>query len=286
MADGLNATTNTPSWLRSVFDGAVLGGFSKNDSATKRVTEVGTGLIPVVGQLADARDTFVAGRTVWNGEEGGWKDLGFAALGWIPLAGDFAKSVRRSGFGETVSNIFGTLSDMRASWSTLGAVPDTRSGSLRGLRYHPGTDLQAEDLGNALGTTNRYGDIKVLEGLTAADRTHVFNHERVHRFFSPTFAPFQDFRAKLGLWGYHQIQSLRRVEEGLAEAFAGFKERGVSGIRDGWNFPYRVDYGLSPERMRVERNVVIGVGATAISTGSHLARVAGNDDHETFGAQE
>jgi hypothetical protein len=78
-----------------VYDGVVLGGFSDNDSPVKIVGQVGVGFIPVVGQIADGRDTVAALHKVVTGKPDGWSSLGFALLGWIPFGGDLLKTFRR-----------------------------------------------------------------------------------------------------------------------------------------------------------------------------------------------
>jgi len=92
-----NEPIPTPGFFESVYDGVVLGGFSDNDSPVKIVGQVGVGLIPVVGQIADGRDTIAALHKVAAGKPDGWSSLGFALLGWIPLGGDLFKSLRRGG---------------------------------------------------------------------------------------------------------------------------------------------------------------------------------------------
>ena len=49
------------------------------------------GFIPVLGQIADARDTLAAIKSIWDGKEGAWGDLGLASIAWAPAIGDLAK---------------------------------------------------------------------------------------------------------------------------------------------------------------------------------------------------
>lgn len=78
-------------------DGAVRGDYSDNDSWSRIGGQTLVGFIPVVGQIADARDTFAAAQGVWNGEDGAWGNLGLAAVAWIPGVGDAAKALARGG---------------------------------------------------------------------------------------------------------------------------------------------------------------------------------------------
>lgn len=95
------ATTSAPAQseegIGSFFEGAIVGDFSDNNSWSKTGGQVVVGVIPIVGQIADARDTIAAVRDIAQGKEGGWLSLGAAALGWIPLVGDGAKGLIRVG---------------------------------------------------------------------------------------------------------------------------------------------------------------------------------------------
>ncbi len=83
--------------IGSFFEGAIAGDFSDNDSWSKTGGQVAAGFVPVWGQIADARDTAAAIGQVWNGEEGGWLNLGAAAIGWVPGFGDGIKAAIRGG---------------------------------------------------------------------------------------------------------------------------------------------------------------------------------------------
>lgn len=126
MANQLSSAQTSPGFFRSVYDGAIIGDYSENPTVTKTVTQIGTGLIPVAGQLADLRDTSAAIRNVVNGKPGGWGDLGFAAAGWIPFAGDLLKSVRKIGFKRTVSTIGNAVGSPADIWRTITLLPDNR----------------------------------------------------------------------------------------------------------------------------------------------------------------
>ncbi|MCB0325412.1 MAG: hypothetical protein KDD69_17635 [Bdellovibrionales bacterium] len=270
MADGI-PQNESPTTLQSIVDGVFLGDLSDNSSATKVGTQIAAGLIPGVGQVADARDTYAALTNVVEGKEGSGVNLAIAVAGWVPLAGDLLKSVHRVGLRETLHMLGETADSVRATWRAVRDTPDEKLGEAGSLFYRPATELEAVDVDfGALGETNRYGDIKVQEGLSDTVRESVLNHELVHRFFSPTLRFGQEVRAALGLTGYLSSHLLRRVEEGLAEAWAGFKRNGISGAREGWKFPYRANYGIDPERVSIERNAMIGMMSTAAGTGATI----------------
>ncbi|MEM8827196.1 MAG: HNH endonuclease, partial [Pseudomonadota bacterium] len=86
------ADTGSQEGVGSFFEGAILGDFGDNKSWSATGGQIVGGLIPFVGQVADARDTVAAIGQVWNGEEGGWVNLGAAAIGWVPGIGDAAKA--------------------------------------------------------------------------------------------------------------------------------------------------------------------------------------------------
>ncbi len=83
--------------LGSFLEGALLGDFAGNDTWSAVAGQTVVGLIPVVGQVADARDTVAAVIDVAQGEEGAWARLGAAALGWLPGVGDALKGGARLG---------------------------------------------------------------------------------------------------------------------------------------------------------------------------------------------
>lgn len=271
----------SPGFFRSVFDGAVVGDFSENRSVTKRATQVGVGLIPVLGQVADARDTAAAFRDIREGREGGWSNLGFALAGWLPLAGDLVKSFRKNGVKDTLEGIGHAAGAVKAGWREIASSADERAGEFKGLFYAPATDLKASGLEREVyGVTNRYGDIAIRKGLKPDQAASTLNHEKVHRFFSPMLKYGQEFRANLGVLGYSQSHLLRRVEEGLAEGWARFKTEGVAGFAKGWKFPLENDYGIDPERLKIEQHILLGLGTTALGTGFALSDYHHNGNNQ------
>ena len=58
---------------------------------------VAIGFIPVLGQIADARDTIAAiGDVIDNPDSAGaWGGLGLAMVGWVPGLGDAVKGVKK-----------------------------------------------------------------------------------------------------------------------------------------------------------------------------------------------
>jgi hypothetical protein len=81
----------------SFVEGAVKGDFGDNGSWSATAGQVAVGFVPIVGQIADARDTAASIGQVIRGEEGGWRNLGAAAIGWVPGFGDAAKAAIRVG---------------------------------------------------------------------------------------------------------------------------------------------------------------------------------------------
>ena len=61
--------------------------------------QVGVGLIPVVGQIADARDTVANVKNVWENpkSKGAWAGLGGAAIAWVPGVGVALKGLFKVG---------------------------------------------------------------------------------------------------------------------------------------------------------------------------------------------
>lgn len=77
--------------IGSFFEGAIKGDLGNNNNWSALAGQTVVGFIPVVGQIADIRDTGAAIGQVIRGEQGGWTALGAAAIGWIPGIGDAAK---------------------------------------------------------------------------------------------------------------------------------------------------------------------------------------------------
>ena len=75
--------------------GAVGGDFAGDQGWSGLVGQGLVGFIPFVGQVADARDTISAIEDVVTGEPGGWPNLGWAAVAWVPGVGDVVKVVVR-----------------------------------------------------------------------------------------------------------------------------------------------------------------------------------------------
>lgn len=88
---------NSEEGIGSFVEGAILGDFSDNTSWSKTGGQIAMGFVPIAGQIADARDTAAAIGQVWNGEEGGWFNLGTSLIGWVPGIGDGIKAGLRGG---------------------------------------------------------------------------------------------------------------------------------------------------------------------------------------------
>lgn len=83
--------------VKDFFKGAILGDFSNCQSAACTTGQILGGFVPIVGQLADLRDTGAAVIGVFQGREGAWRDLGLSMVGYIPGAGDAIKGVLKGG---------------------------------------------------------------------------------------------------------------------------------------------------------------------------------------------
>lgn len=83
--------------LGSFLEGALLGDLAANDTWSAVAGQTAVGLVPIVGQIADARDTLAAIKNVAEGKNGAWLQLGAAGVGWIPGIGDALKGGARVG---------------------------------------------------------------------------------------------------------------------------------------------------------------------------------------------
>jgi Flp pilus assembly pilin Flp len=83
-------------WLgnqaRNFVRGGILGSFGGNTGWAGFAARLGIGFIPVVGQIADARDTIASIIHVVKtpGDPLAWTDLTASVVGWVPLFGDAA----------------------------------------------------------------------------------------------------------------------------------------------------------------------------------------------------
>ena len=113
-----------PGFWESVGEGAIVGDFSDNESWTKTISQTIVGVIPIVGQVADARDTVAALKGVWDGKDGAWTNLALAGIGWVPLFGDAAKGGIRL-----------TRKAARAAAEAAAKKADEIAAALRSARY-------------------------------------------------------------------------------------------------------------------------------------------------------
>lgn len=107
-----------PGFWQSVKEGVWDGDWSENDTWTKTIVQTLVGVTPIVGQVADARDTIKAAKDVWDGKDGAWVSLGMAGIGWVPLLGDAIKGgarITRQGIRAAVDVGARTADDIAAA---------------------------------------------------------------------------------------------------------------------------------------------------------------------------
>ena len=109
----------------SFIEGAIKGDFGDNKTWSATAGQVVVGFIPVVGQIADIRDTAASIGQVIRGEEGGWVNLGAAAIGWIPGVGDAAKAAIRVGNNVADAGVEVAQGVARHGDEVAGAATDT-----------------------------------------------------------------------------------------------------------------------------------------------------------------
>ena len=89
-------------WYGRAWNAAWQGDFSGQNNGWAGVgSQTLVGAIPIVGQVADARDTAANIRNVWNNPNSGsaWGGLAAAGVAWVPVAGDAARGLFRAGRG-------------------------------------------------------------------------------------------------------------------------------------------------------------------------------------------
>lgn len=82
--------------IGSFLEGALAGDFAGNDSWSATAGQVGIGLVPGAGQMADIRDIAAAGADLLQGREGAWVHLGITVIAVIPGL-DFLKGGTKAG---------------------------------------------------------------------------------------------------------------------------------------------------------------------------------------------
>lgn len=92
--DSPNPQTEEKSLLKEIF----FGDFYKGQGSVLGTgATIGIGLLPIVGQIADARDTSAAIKGIWDepASWAAWGNLGLAGIGWIPGIGDAIKGAKK-----------------------------------------------------------------------------------------------------------------------------------------------------------------------------------------------
>jgi hypothetical protein len=97
------------------------------------------------------------------------------------------------------------------------------------------------------GETDWYGNIKYSTAGTQTEQDLALAHEQLHSFLRPKMSFLRDFRASLAANAYWKSQTLRYLEEALAETYSQFKVNGISieSLLNGLRFPLNGGYNLT-----------------------------------------
>lgn len=259
------ATNDGEEGVGSFFEGAIAGDFSGNDSWSKVGGQTVVGVIPIVGQIADARDTVAALRDVAQGKDGAWVSLGAAALGWIPLFGDAAKGAIRVGRRAASEGAEEVLQrGTREGVETTAGNADVLQ--RRGF-YQPTTNGDP-NMPAGYGETDKYGNITYSTAGTPTDRALVLHHEKIHQFLSPKFNLLREFRADVRMTLYQKSSFMRYLEEAMAETYAQLRVNGIRGLPDGIRFP--VTNGYVELRHVVTEGAVGAVTVGGVTYGAYV----------------
>ena len=228
--------------VSDLFTGAVKGSYSKAQNGAVLTGQIAAGMIPIVGQAADARDTIAALQKVERGVDGGKLELGLAILGWVPLVGDWIKGAGKGVGKKAISAI-----ENSGEWLKQTAEPAFNSigESLSKIKdrwfYKPQIEATPH-LPAGAGQTDSYGNVMYSSLGSPAEQELVRQHELVHSFMSPKFLPLRDFRATAGMSAYQNSSLCRYVEEALAESYAQLRVNGLIGLPEGLKFPIANGY--------------------------------------------
>ena len=96
---GLCAGSAEVDFFENLAAGAVSGDFANDTGWGGTVGQIGVGFIPVVGQLADARDTIANLNNVWKEPSSieAWTGFAMSVVAWAPGVGDMAKAAYKGG---------------------------------------------------------------------------------------------------------------------------------------------------------------------------------------------
>ena len=264
----------TPQPIQEALQGAIYGDFNEKPSGTSLIAQIGTGMIPIVGQMADARDTAAALKEIKAGHPGAWSNLGLALTAWVPLVGDGLKASVKG------RNFFGPVKEL------MEPITE-RAGSLYDKVFYRPKITMSSRIEPKTGGTDEYGNI-FLSPLTKAElNQRILHHEKVHSFLTPRFKPLlYEARAKLGHSAYWKSYALRFLEEGLAESYSLLRTHGLEGfemikpsVKQLFKHPnYRMDYS------KAVREAIVASGIT-FTTGVIAGEVAKEILSETTNAE-
>lgn len=135
--DPLGLCAEASGWEKA-WNAAWVGDFSRQDNGWAGIgAQTGVGLVPIVGQLADLRDTIANVMEVWHnpGVGDSWAGLGTAAVAWVPGFGDAAKGLMRGGrklAGEATQRAAKSATEFSIHPRVLGQLESPRLGDLAG----------------------------------------------------------------------------------------------------------------------------------------------------------
>lgn len=269
------ASTQSEEGVGSFVEGAIVGDFTGNESWSKVGGQTVVGLIPVVGQIADARDTVAALRDVAQGKDGAWLNLGATAVGWVPLFGDVAKGAFRVGRralregGEEV-----TEQVMRRGTREGVETAQENADVLQRRGFYEPTTNGDPNMPAGYGETDKYGNVTYSTAGTPTDRALVLHHEKVHQFLSPKFNLLREFRADARMTLYQKSSFMRYLEEAMAETYAQLRVNGIKGLPDGIRFP--VTNGYVELRHVVTEGAVGAVTVGGVTYGAYVISTNAN----------
>jgi hypothetical protein len=124
------------------------------------------------------------------------------------------------------------------------------------------------------GTTDAWGNIKILRNQTVSRSKETRYHELVHRWFVPKLGPFRQIRADIAQSGYQKSALLRALEEALAEGVSQLRTNGLLAGLKAWRFPLDGGY-VTVAQLYSEGNVIgtITLGGTVFTVSISKGRM-------------
>lgn len=164
-------------------------------------------------------------------------------LSWVPgqhLYDSGVTAIENGNYGQALSYFTGMLGEQVMTALTFGQGYLAKQATVN--TFKPGITWQYGNLPKGvMGTTDKFGNITIQNGLKGQELFSTVRHEGVHQFLSPRQGGlFSNLRADFGIWSYNNSNLVRFSEEAIAETYASGSL--LKGIMHSFNPGYGISY--------------------------------------------